>query len=257
VDLVASTGSSSSTSSPSAARPVRTRSRIQAYFPISAISQRSARVEIRGTRRDGSASMSRAAGASRARATALIKIEMHFLPDVYVTCDVCQGKRFNRDTLEIRYKEKNIAEVLDMTVTQALSFFENISAIRGSSSCSTMWAWGIYGSANQPRPYPEARRSDKDIPRVGQADQQHDAVHPRRATIGLHFADIQRLLEVLMRLVDMGNTMVVIEHNLDIIKGADHIIDLGPEGGRRRRRDHRAGTVEHVAGTPRSVTGSS
>jgi excinuclease ABC subunit A len=186
----------------------------------------------------------------------LIKIEMHFLPDVYVTCDVCRGHRFNLDTLDVRYKDKNIAEVLDMTVQQALLFFENIPSIR--SKLQLLYDVGLgyirLGQSATTLSGGEAQRI-KLSRELAKRTNSHTLYILDEPTIGLHFADIQKLLEVLMRLVDMGNTIVVIEHNLDIIKCADHIIDLGPEGGPGGGRIIAAGTPEEVARTEGSYTG--
>jgi excinuclease ABC subunit A len=186
----------------------------------------------------------------------LIKIEMHFLPDVYVTCDVCHGKRFNRDTLEIKYKDRNIADVLDMTVNQALSFFEHIPAIR--SKLQLLYDVGLgYIRLGQPATTlsgGEAQRI-KLSRELGKRTNRNTLYILDEPTIGLHTADIQKLLDVLMRLVDMGNTVVVIEHNLDVIKCADHIIDLGPEGGPGGGYIIASGTPEEVARTEHSFTG--
>jgi len=186
----------------------------------------------------------------------LIKIEMHFLPDVYVTCDVCRGKRFNHDTLDIRYKDKNIADVLDMTVDQALSFFENIPAIRSKLKLLTDVGLGYIrlGQSATTLSGGEAQRI-KLSRELGKRTNSNTLYILDEPTIGLHFADIQKLLEVLMRLVDMGNTMVVIEHNLDIIKSADFIIDLGPEGGPGGGEIVTSGTPEEVADSEISLTG--
>jgi excinuclease ABC subunit A len=186
----------------------------------------------------------------------LIKIEMHFLPDVYVTCDVCRGRRFNLDTLEVRYKEKNIAEVLDMTVQQALVFFENIPAIRGKLQLLFDVGLGYIrlGQSATTLSGGEAQRI-KLSRELGKRMNSNTLYILDEPTIGLHFADIQKLLDVLMRLAGMGNTIVVIEHNLDVIKCADHIIDLGPEGGPGGGRIIAAGTPEQVAGTADSYTG--
>jgi len=162
----------------------------------------------------------------------IIKIEMHFLPDVYVTCDICQGKRFNRETLEIRYKGKNIADVLNMTVNQALAFFGKLTNIR--SKLQTLVDVGIgYIRIGQPA----TTLSGGEAQRVKLSRELSKKATGRTVyildepTMGLHPDDIQKLLNVLNRLVDTGNTVVVIEHNMDVIKTADHIIDLGPEGG--------------------------
>jgi excinuclease ABC subunit A len=186
----------------------------------------------------------------------LIKIEMHFLPDVYVICDACRGSRFNTDTLEIRYKEKNIAEVLDMTVSQALVFFENIPVIR--TKLQLLFDVGLgylrLGQSATTLSGGEAQRI-KLSRELGKRMNSNTLYILDEPTIGLHFADIQKLLDVLARLVDMGNTVVVIEHNLDIIKCADHVIDLGPEGGPGGGRIVAAGTPEDIAAEEASFTG--
>ncbi|MBN1829472.1 MAG: excinuclease ABC subunit UvrA, partial [Deltaproteobacteria bacterium] len=162
----------------------------------------------------------------------LKKIEMHFLPDVYVTCNVCQGKRFNGDTLEIRYKGMNIADVLDMTVDQALSFFGAISVVQSKLRLLHDVGLGYIklGQSATTLSGGEAQRV-KLSRELGKVQTKNTLYVLDEPTIGLHFADIIHLLEVLMRLVDMGNTVVVIEHNLDVVKCADYVIDMGPEGG--------------------------
>ncbi len=186
----------------------------------------------------------------------LIRVEMHFLPDVYVTCDVCHGKRFNNDTLEIKYRGKNIAEILDMTVNQALSFFDSIPAIK--SKLQLLFDVGMgyikLGQSATTLSGGEAQRIKlaRELGKRATANTLYILDEP---TIGLHFADIQKLLDVLMRLVDMGNTVVVIEHNLDVIKSADYVIDLGPEGGEKGGRIVASGTPEEVAGMKDSITG--
>ncbi|MGA3207983.1 MAG: excinuclease ABC subunit UvrA [Syntrophales bacterium] len=186
----------------------------------------------------------------------LIKIEMHFLPDVYVTCDVCRGKRFNRDTLEIKYKDKNIADVLDMSVNQALSFFDNIPAVR--SKLQLLFDVGLsyirLGQSATTLSGGEAQRI-KLSRELGKRMNSNTLYILDEPTIGLHTADIQKLLDVLVRLVDMGNTVLVIEHNLDVIKCADYIIDLGPEGGPGGGRIVSSGTPEEVACAEESFTG--
>jgi len=187
----------------------------------------------------------------------LIKIEMHFLPDVYVTCDACRGKRFNADTLDIKYKDKSIADVLDLTVSQALDFFANIPSIRSHLQLLADVGLGYIrlGQSATTLSGGEAQRI-KLARELGKKVNQNTLYILDEPTIGLHFADIQKLLDVLMRLVDMGNTMVVIEHNLDIIKSADHIIDLGPEGGPGGGRIIASGTVREVARNEQSFTGA-
>jgi excinuclease ABC subunit A len=186
----------------------------------------------------------------------LIRIEMHFLPDVYVTCDVCRGKRFNQDTLDIKYKDQSIAGVLDMTVNQALTFFSNIPSIRGHLQLLDDVGLGYIrlGQSATTLSGGEAQRL-KLARELGKRVNSNTLYILDEPTIGLHFADIQRLLDVLIRLVDMGNTMVVIEHNLDVIKCADYIIDLGPEGGPGGGEIIAAGTVEQVAHAEKSATG--
>ncbi|MDO9559818.1 MAG: excinuclease ABC subunit UvrA [Syntrophales bacterium] len=186
----------------------------------------------------------------------LIKIEMHFLPDVYVTCDACRGSRFNADTLEIRYKEKNISEVLNMTVSQALVFFENIPAIYGKLQLLFDVGLGYLrlGQSATTLSGGEAQRIklSRELAKRTNSNTLYILDEP---TIGLHFADIQKLLDVLARLVEMGNTVVVIEHNLDIIKCADHVIDLGPEGGPGGGYIVASGTPESITATDASFTG--
>ena len=187
----------------------------------------------------------------------LIKIEMHFLPDVYVTCEACRGKRFNPDTLEIKYKDKSISDVLDMTVCQALDFFTNIPALKVHLQLLADVGLGYIrlGQSATTLSGGEAQRI-KLARELGKRPNSRTLYILDEPTIGLHFADIQKLLDVLMRLVNMGNTMVVIEHNLDVIKSADHIIDLGPEGGPGGGTIVAQGTVEEVAQNEHSFTGS-
>ncbi|MGN6729843.1 MAG: excinuclease ABC subunit UvrA [Rhodanobacteraceae bacterium] len=186
----------------------------------------------------------------------LIKVEMHFLPDVYVPCDVCHGKRYNRETLEILYKGHNIAGVLDMTVEDALKVFENIPAI--ARKLETLMDVGLgyikLGQSATTLSGGEAQRVklSKELSRRDTGSTLYILDEP---TTGLHFHDIEQLLRVLHRLVDQGNTVVVIEHNLDVIKTADWIVDLGPEGGAGGGRVIATGTPEDVAATPHSYTG--
>jgi excinuclease ABC subunit A len=186
----------------------------------------------------------------------ILKIEMHFLPDVYVQCEVCKGMRYNRETLEIRYKGKNIAEVLDMTVNQALKFLENIPRIRNKLEMLRDVGLGYIklGQSATTLSGGEAQRV-KLAKELGKRATGRTIYILDEPTTGLHFADIQKLLDVLQRLVEAGNTVLVIEHNLDVIKTADHIIDLGPEGGSRGGEIVAAGTPEEVARTSVSHTG--
>jgi len=185
-----------------------------------------------------------------------IKIEMQFLPDVYVPCEVCKGKRYNKETLQIKYKGKNIADVLEMTVEEALKFFRNIPQIR--SKLKTLYDVGLgYIQLGQPAPTlsgGEAQRIklSRELSKKSTGKTLYILDEP---TTGLHFADIEKLLNVLNRLVDKGNTVLVIEHNPDVIKVADYIIDLGPEGGDRGGEVVACGTPEEVARNPRSYTG--
>jgi excinuclease ABC subunit A len=186
----------------------------------------------------------------------IIKIEMHFMPDVYVTCEVCRGKRYNRETLEIAYKGKTIADVLDMTVDQALSFLENIPVIR--QKLSTLSRVGLgYIRLGQPA----TTLSGGEAQRVKLARELSKRATGKTVylldepTTGLHFDDIRKLLSVLQMFAESGNTVIIIEHNLDVIKTADYIIDLGPEGGDRGGYVVACGTPEEVAGNPRSHTG--
>jgi excinuclease ABC subunit A len=186
----------------------------------------------------------------------ILKIEMHFLPDVYVQCEVCKGARYNRETLEVRYKGMSIAEVLDMTVNQALTFMENIPRIRNKLEMLRDVGLGYIklGQSATTLSGGEAQRVKlaKELGKRGTGRTIYILDEP---TTGLHFADIHKLLDVLHRLVDAGNTVVIIEHNLDVIKTADHIIDLGPEGGSRGGEIVISGTPEDVARCSRSHTG--
>ena len=163
----------------------------------------------------------------------LIKIEMHFLPDIYVPCEVCKGKRYNRETLEVRYKGKNIYEVLEMTVEEALPFFENLPRLYNKLQTLVRGGPGLCQAGASPPPRcPAARPSGSSWPPSWPSGPPDKTIYILdEPTTGLHTADVHKLIEVLQKLVDAGNTVVVIEHNLDVIKTADHIIDLGPEGG--------------------------
>jgi excinuclease ABC subunit A len=186
-----------------------------------------------------------------------IKIEMHFLPDVYVPCEQCHGKRYNRETLDVRFKSKNIAEVLEMPVEEALEFFAHIPKVR--RRLETLDAVGLgYIRLGQPA----TTLSGGEAQRVKLATELSKVATGRtlyildEPTTGLHFADVERLLEVLQRLVDQGNSVVVIEHNLDVIKSADRLIDMGPEGGEAGGTVVAVGTPEQIAAVPGSHTGS-
>src|SRR5688572_26427747 len=181
---------------------------------------------------------------------------MHFLPDVYVPCEVCKGKRYNRETLEIHYKGKNVAEILEMTVEEALKFFEAVPSIR--NKLQTLHDVGMgYIHLGQPA----TTLSGGEAQRVKLATELSKRATGKtfyildEPTTGLHFDDVARLLQVLGRLVESGNTVVVIEHNLDVIKTADWVIDLGPDGGDKGGELIAAGTPEQVARNPASHTG--
>jgi len=186
----------------------------------------------------------------------ILKIEMHFLPDVYVPCEVCGGKRYNRDTLEVKYKGKSIYDVLDMTVEEALTFFENVPSIQ--RKIQTLYDVGLsYVKLGQP----STELSGGEAQRIKLAAELSRRSTGRtiyildEPTTGLHFADVQKLIEILHRLAEGGNTVVVIEHNLDVIKTADYLIDIGPEGGMRGGTVIAKGTPEEVAKNPASYTG--
>ncbi len=194
----------------------------------------------------------------RCRGDGDIRLEMHFLPDLFVRCSECGGRRFNQDTLDIRYKGRNIAEVLEMTVEESLAFFENINAVRWK--LTTLRDVGLgYLRLGQPA----TTLSGGEAQRVKLARELAKKSTGRtlyildEPTTGLHFADIERLLDVLHRLVEQGNTVVIIEHNLDVIKSADHIIDLGPGGGEEGGYLLAEGAPEHIAGVDASATGVS
>jgi excinuclease ABC subunit A len=186
----------------------------------------------------------------------ILKIEMHFLPDVYVPCEVCGGKRYNRETLEVKYKGKSIFDVLDMTVEEALPFFENIPSIY--RKIKTLYDVGLsYIKLGQP----STTLSGGEAQRIKLATELSKRSTGKtiyildEPTTGLHFADVHKLVEILHRLADGGNTVVVIEHNLDVIKTADYILDIGPEGGDRGGTIIAKGTPEEVAASPDSYTG--
>ena len=186
----------------------------------------------------------------------ILKIEMHFLPDVYVPCEVCGGKRYNRDTLEVKYKGKSIYDVLDMTVEEALKFFENVPAI--ARKIQTLYDVGLsYVKLGQP----STELSGGEAQRIKLATELSKRSTGKtiyildEPTTGLHFADVHKLIEILRRLSDGGNTVIVIEHNLDVIKTADYIIDMGPEGGDGGGTVIAQGTPEEICEVPESYTG--
>jgi len=186
----------------------------------------------------------------------IIKIEMHFLPDVYVPCEVCKGKRYNRETLEVTYKGKNIYDVLEMTILEGLEFFENIPKIRKKlqTLCDVGLGYIKIGHPSTLLSGGEAQRVKlaTELSRKSTGKTLYILDEP---TTGLHTADVHKLCDVLNRLIEGGNTVLVIEHNLDIIKTADHIIDLGPEGGDRGGEIVAEGTPEEVAAVKGSYTG--
>ena len=187
----------------------------------------------------------------------IVKIEMHFLPDVFVPCDVCHGKRYNRETLEVKYKGKNIYDVLNMTVEEALGFFEHLPRIK--NKIQTLFDVGLgYVRLGQP----STELSGGEAQRIKLATELSKRPTGRtiyildEPTTGLHFADVHKLIDILQRFTTDGNTVVVIEHNLDVIKTADYIIDLGPEGGDKGGTLVAYGTPEEVAGNSASYTGA-
>ena len=186
----------------------------------------------------------------------ILKIEMHFLPDVYVPCEVCQGKRYNRETLEVKYKGKSIYDVLEMTVEEALTFFENVPFVR--RKIQALYDVGLsYIKLGQP----STTLSGGEAQRIKLATELSRRSTGRTVyildepTTGLHFADVHKLTEILQRLAEGGNTVIVIEHNLDVIKTADYIIDMGPEGGDGGGTMVACGTPEEIADVPESYTG--
>ena len=187
----------------------------------------------------------------------ILKIEMHFLPDVYVPCEVCKGKRYNRETLEVKYKGKSIYDVLNMTVEEAMEFFKHIPSIY--RKIETLNDVGLsYIRLGQP----STELSGGEAQRVKLATELSRRSTGKTVyildepTTGLHFADVHKLIEILHRLAESGNTVIVIEHNLDVIKTADYIIDIGPEGGDRGGTVIAQGTPEEVAESPISYTGT-
>jgi len=186
----------------------------------------------------------------------IIKIEMHFLPDVYVPCEVCGGKRYNRETLDVKYKGKNIYDVLNMTVEEALKFFENVPSI--ARKIATLNDVGLsYIRLGQPSTELSGGEAQRiklatELSKRGTGKTIYILDEP---TTGLHFADVHKLIEILRKLSEGGNTVVVIEHNLDVIKTADYLIDIGPEGGEKGGTIIAQGTPEEVAECPSSYTG--
>jgi excinuclease ABC subunit A len=184
------------------------------------------------------------------------RIEMQFLPDIYVPCEICKGARYNRETLQVTYKGKNIAEVLDLSIEEALEFFANIPRIK--RKLKTMNEVGLgYIRLGQPAPTlsgGEAQRVklSRELSKIATGNTIYILDEP---SVGLHTHDVAKLIDALNRLVDKGNTVIIIEHNLDIIKVADHIVDLGPEGGDRGGTIVAEGTPEQVATVPNSYTG--
>ena len=181
---------------------------------------------------------------------------MHFLPDIYVPCEVCKGKRYNRETLEVKYKGKTIADVLDMTVEEALTFFENIPRIK--TKIQTLHDVGLgYIKLGQP----STTLSGGEAQRVKLATELSKKATGKtlyildEPTTGLHIADVHKLVDILQRLVDTGNSIIVIEHNLDLIKTADYIIDLGPEGGEKGGQIISVGSPEQIVKNEQSYTG--
>ena len=181
---------------------------------------------------------------------------MHFLPDVYVPCEVCGGKRYNRETLEVKYKGKTIADVLDMTVEQALDFFAPLPKL--AKKLQTLYDVGLgyikLGQSSTTLSGGEAQRV-KLSAELARRDTGRTLYILDEPTTGLHFADVEKLLSILQRLCDSGSSVLVIEHNLDVIKSADYIIDLGPEGGKRGGNVIAAGTPEEVSLCENSYTG--
>ena len=187
----------------------------------------------------------------------LLKIEMHFLPDVYITCDVCKGKRYNRETLEVKYKGKSIFDVLDMTVDEGLAFFENLPSLRRKLQTLSEVGLGYIkiGQASTTLSGGEAQRVKLATELARRATGRTIYILDEPTT-GLHTADVEKLIEVLQKLVDTGNTVIVIEHNLDMIKCADYVIDLGPEGGDGGGTLVACGTPEEIAACEKSYTGA-
>ena len=193
----------------------------------------------------------------RCEGDGIIKIEMHFLPDVFVPCEVCKGHRYNRETLEVRYKGKNIFEVLDMTVSEGVEFFANIPKIY--NKLKTLEDVGLgyikIGQSSTTLSGGEAQRI-KLAAELAKRSTGKTIYILDEPTTGLHTADVRKLIEILQKLTDGGNTVLVIEHNLDVIKTADYLIDMGPEGGSGGGTVIASGTPEEVAANPVSYTGA-
>jgi excinuclease ABC subunit A len=184
----------------------------------------------------------------------LKRIEMNFLPDVYVTCDVCRGRRYNHETLQVKYKGRSIADLLDSTVEEALGVLENIPQIRPSCRRCATWGWATSPGAVLHHPFRRRGAAHQAGPRTEPPPDRPHLLHLDEPTTGLHFDDVRKLLDVLQRLVDLGNTVVVIEHNLDVIKTADWIVDLGPDGGEYGGRVVAAGPPEQICRSKKSYT---
>ncbi len=212
--------------------------------------------KIRGYKQDRFSFNLRGGRCEACQGDGLLKIEMHFLPDVYITCDVCKGRRYNRETLEVKYKGKSIYDVLDMTVDEGLKFFENLPAIKRKLQTLSEVGLGYVkiGQSSTTLSGGEAQRVKlaTELSRRATGKTVYILDEP---TTGLHTADVEKLIEVLQRLVDAGNTVIVIEHNLDMIKCADHVIDLGPEGGDGGGTLVACGTPEEIAACESSYTG--
>ncbi|HSA84396.1 MAG TPA: excinuclease ABC subunit UvrA, partial [Patescibacteria group bacterium] len=184
-----------------------------------------------------------------------IKIEMQFMPDIYITCEVCQGKQYNQEALEILFNNKNISDVLNMSVSEALNFFSFVPGL--AHKLATLQDVGLsYIKLGQPAPTLSGGEAQRVKLASELSKKGRDALYLLdEPTTGLHFADLEKLLYVLRRLVDQGNSVIVIEHNLDVIKNADYIIDLGPEGGEKGGQIVATGTPEEIAANPNSWTG--
>jgi len=187
----------------------------------------------------------------------VLKIPMNFLPDVYVTCDVCKGTRFNAETLEVKYKNKNIAEVLRLSVDEALNFFENVPNIRRMLQVLQDVGLGYIELGQSANTFSggEAQRVKLAYELARPLGKMANIYIMDEPTTGLHFDDVKKLIEVIQRLVDRGDTVIIIEHNLDVIKNADYILDLGPEGGDKGGEIVACGTPEEISCVKNSYTG--